>query len=430
MPLRDLAGTLHSIEFIAGDGDKRNLFEGAKSGHFCTIGGPIALDRPILICEGWATGASLHEATGHVVLAAMDAGNMAPVAETVRAKFPDADIVLVADNDSKPEQKRNTGVIAATKAARAIGGRLAIPPIAGDANDLAEQQGLAAVAAMVAAAERLPEPAPTYAAPVLTPDEARAELASELRRFMADVPVYWREFEEMQEARNDPADPLDFNRLAVVPPLLGLPVDVGLGKTSNTRKAIVDLLAWGGLGGRKVIFSVPRHDLGAEQVKAFGELGVLAMLWKGRGAPDPTPDNSDRLMCLDQDATFDAIEVERPVEQSCCKLTRKGETHKCPHYEACGYQRQKEAARVAQVIVCAHDSLAVLTQLIVFPWFGLPARIGDALAIGLIFTGVSIARSFRSGGCSRPCGSGPPSAGAPPAGRPLAGHRAPTRSRA
>ncbi len=38
--------------------------------------------------------------------------------------------------------------------------------------------------------------------------------------------------------------------------------------------------------------------------------------------------------------------------------------------------------------------IAVVTQLIVFPWFGLPARIGDALAIGLIFTAVSTARSF------------------------------------
>lgn len=38
--------------------------------------------------------------------------------------------------------------------------------------------------------------------------------------------------------------------------------------------------------------------------------------------------------------------------------------------------------------------LAVGTQIIVFPWFGLPARIGDALAIGAIFTVVSIARSY------------------------------------
>ena len=62
-------------------------------------------------------------------------------------------------------------------------------------------------------------------------------------------------------------------------------------------------------------------------------------------------------MCLDQDATFDALEVEQPVEQSCCKLTRRARLHLCPHYDACGYQRQKEAARAAQVIVCAHDSL-------------------------------------------------------------------------
>ena len=38
--------------------------------------------------------------------------------------------------------------------------------------------------------------------------------------------------------------------------------------------------------------------------------------------------------------------------------------------------------------------LAVVTQLVVFPWFGLPARVADALAIGAIFTGISIARSY------------------------------------
>jgi hypothetical protein len=38
--------------------------------------------------------------------------------------------------------------------------------------------------------------------------------------------------------------------------------------------------------------------------------------------------------------------------------------------------------------------VAVATQLVVFPWFGLPARVSDALALGAIFTGISIARSF------------------------------------
>lgn len=38
--------------------------------------------------------------------------------------------------------------------------------------------------------------------------------------------------------------------------------------------------------------------------------------------------------------------------------------------------------------------VAVTTQLVVFPWFGLPARVSDALALGGIFTGVSLVRSF------------------------------------
>lgn len=47
---------------------------------------------------------------------------------------------------------------------------------------------------------------------------------------------------------------------------------------------------------------------------------------------------------------------------------------------------------VANVLV--GYGVAVATQLIVFPWFGLPARLDDALAIGAIFTVVSILRSF------------------------------------
>jgi hypothetical protein len=50
------------------------------------------------------------------------------------------------------------------------------------------------------------------------------------------------------------------------------------------------------------------------------------------------------------------------------------------------------AEAIANVIV--GYGIAVLTQLVVFPWFGLPARIGDALAIGGIFTIVSITRGF------------------------------------
>ena len=38
--------------------------------------------------------------------------------------------------------------------------------------------------------------------------------------------------------------------------------------------------------------------------------------------------------------------------------------------------------------------IAVATQLVVFPWFGLPARVSDALAIGAVFTGLSLTRGY------------------------------------
>ncbi len=366
VPLQDVDGNLHSLEFIAPDGAKRYLAGGAKRGHFVVVGeDPAPITDPVvplLICEGWATGASLRATTGHTVIAAMDAGNLRPVAQALRSRFPEADLVIVADNDTKPERDTNPGVEAARKATLTVDARIAVPEHPGDANDLFRAAGPNAVAALVAGAAKLPSPPPAYPAPVLSPDEARATLAQAIARFMAAVPDYWAAIEAAREAVKVEAkdrDPLDFNPVtrAAPPPLLGLPVEVGLGKTSSARAAIADLVASGDLGGRKVIYAVPRHDLGAEQVAAFTALGLGTMLWKGRTAPDPTPEAPEQLMCLDTEATFDALEIEHPVEQSCCKVKRGGKLHLCPHYRTCGYQRQKPRARAADVVVCAHDSL-------------------------------------------------------------------------
>ncbi len=368
VPLRDTAGVLHTLETITAAGDKRYLAGGAKAGHFCTIGGPIKTAKDTLICEGWATAASLFEATGLPAIAAMDAGNLVGVAERLRGACPDAILTIVADNDDRADRDLNPGVGAATKAAVAIDARLAIPPMPGDANDLAVSRGPDALVKLVASAALVPPPAPSYPAPELLPDEARQQLATAIDGFMAEIPGYWVAVEEAQAAAEaakaaaetgHTPDALDFNLPwpVVVPPLLGLPVDAGLGKTSTARAAIATLLSAGGLQGRKVIYAVPRHDLGREQVVAFQALGLRAMLWKGRGAPDPSVGNPDQLMCLDPGAVADALEIEQPVEQSCCKVRRDGEIRVCFHHASCGYQRQKEPAQAAQVIVCAHDSL-------------------------------------------------------------------------
>jgi len=368
VPLYDADGVLHTIETITPTGDKRYLAGGAKAGHFCPIGGPLKTAKDLLICEGWATAASLFEATGLPVIAAMDAGNLGRVAESLHSTYPDAILTIVADNDDRPGRDLNPGVRAATKAAVAMDACLAIPPVAGDANDLAVSQGPDALIELVASAAMVPPPAPSYPAPSLLPDEARQHLTTAIEGFMAEVPTYWTAVEEAQaeaEAAKAAAeagitpDPMDFNSAepVILPPLLGLPVDTGLGKTSAARVAIATLIKSGGLKDRKVIYAVPRHNLGKEQVAAFQALGLSAMLWKGRNAPDPGPTDPERLMCLDLEAVGDALEIEQPVEQSCCKVRRDGEVHLCPHYASCGYQRQKEPAQVAQVIVCAHDSL-------------------------------------------------------------------------
>ena len=39
-------------------------------------------------------------------------------------------------------------------------------------------------------------------------------------------------------------------------------------------------------------------------------------------------------------------------------------------------------------------ALAVATQIVVFPWFGLQASLGENVALGAVFTGISLLRSY------------------------------------
>lgn len=58
--------------------------------------------------------------------------------------------------------------------------------------------------------------------------------------------------------------------------------------------------------------------------------------------------------------------------------------------------KQSRAMSLVEAIanVAVGYGVAVATQLAVFPWFGLPAHLDDALGIGAIFTLVSLIRSY------------------------------------
>ncbi len=73
-------GKLSSLQFISADGEKRFLSGGAVSGGSCSLGGATNMAF-ILVCEGFATGAALREATGLSVVIAFSAGNLLSVAQ-------------------------------------------------------------------------------------------------------------------------------------------------------------------------------------------------------------------------------------------------------------------------------------------------------------------------------------------------------------
>lgn len=122
---------LWNVQQIMPDGTKRFLKGGRVSGCYMPIG---VLAGEIYICEGFATGCSLHEHTGLPVAVAFNAGNLKHVATAIRKKHPDIKITIACDNDVNTQG--NPGLTKGREAAAAVGGDLIYP----DFSDL-DQQG-------------------------------------------------------------------------------------------------------------------------------------------------------------------------------------------------------------------------------------------------------------------------------------------------
>jgi putative DNA primase/helicase len=73
LPLHDVNGDLHTLQFIGADGQKKFLTGGKVSGCFFTLADKA--EGPLVLCEGYATGASIYEATGYAVIQRQSARN-------------------------------------------------------------------------------------------------------------------------------------------------------------------------------------------------------------------------------------------------------------------------------------------------------------------------------------------------------------------
>lgn len=141
IPMRDTAGALHSLQFITADGTKRPLTGGRKQGCYFqidTIGGTDpagVLTGVLVVCEGFATGASIFAATGHSVAVAFDAGNLLAVATALHAQHPALRLVMASDDDHRTDG--NPGITKATAAAQAVSGVIVVPTFGADRPDKA-----------------------------------------------------------------------------------------------------------------------------------------------------------------------------------------------------------------------------------------------------------------------------------------------------
>jgi len=137
---------LQAAQFIDAEGEKRFKTNTSPKGGVFRIGPekptePVSLDNDTLvIAEGFATAASVYEATGHRAFCTFGTSNLSTIATKARQAWPQANIIIAADNDEHGE-----GANKANEAARESGASIALPAIVGDHNDYALSHGHEAV---------------------------------------------------------------------------------------------------------------------------------------------------------------------------------------------------------------------------------------------------------------------------------------------
>lgn len=130
VPLRDVNGTVVSIQVIRPNGTKLFPKYGRKAGTWHRIGD--AREAPVVaVAEGYATAATVHMATGWPVAVALDAGNLQRVVPLLGQLHQQARLVVCGDDD--PQVKDNPGRKKAEEIAQAMHAVAVFPLLNGEA---------------------------------------------------------------------------------------------------------------------------------------------------------------------------------------------------------------------------------------------------------------------------------------------------------
>lgn len=168
VPKRDADGRLWGVQFCSPEGKhylKKDLHVGTMHVVEPTGTGTLAAITPamggtIVVTEGYATAATIFEATGRPVVVAFDGGNLEAVARAVKERHPERELLIAADNDHANKSGVNVGMVKAEAAAKAVGALWTAPRFTPeemaqkltDFNDLASSRGKEAVRQQIVAA--------------------------------------------------------------------------------------------------------------------------------------------------------------------------------------------------------------------------------------------------------------------------------------
>ena len=126
VPLFDIDGKLWNIQEIHADGFKPYLKGARLNACFYIIGEITQPNQIVCMAEGYATGASIYEATGRTTILSFQSGNTDKVGIAIRTKYPDLQLVYCTDDDSHSEPP-DAGLKASNKAVAATGGIIVLP---------------------------------------------------------------------------------------------------------------------------------------------------------------------------------------------------------------------------------------------------------------------------------------------------------------
>ena len=150
VPLADIDGKVKTMQTILPTGTKMFEKGGELKGSMHVVNADNLAEAKggIVICEGYATGATIREATnGHFgVVCAMTSHNLLDVAKAVSEKYPDKPIIIAGDND-RFNVNGNVGRLTAEAVAKELGAKVIIPEFkendrGSDFNDLKKSEGL------------------------------------------------------------------------------------------------------------------------------------------------------------------------------------------------------------------------------------------------------------------------------------------------